>query len=144
MYLTAHRVKSHDEAATGVNVFFHLHGVKDPFASSLGDQELLRLVTESEPGRLVGQWTDLKPGGNTVLSYLDVIAPDGTRGSVLEQALDDLRGALPAEEAQPSLRSHGKVVVAFGAAFGLRGAARLREFDELRLALQTHLAALDG
>lgn len=70
MKLSAQRVMTAAGAA-GVNAFCYLHGpivwLGQPPAE----------VTTSQ-GRLVNSRIQVRPGGNTVLSYLDIVAPDGT------------------------------------------------------------------
>ena len=136
MYLTAHRVRESHGTATGLNVFFHTHDGKDIFAGSHEDVELIRRTTEADPGRLVGKWTELKAGGNTVLSYLDVIAPDGTSKADLTDALEKFRSKIGTR-----LSLHGRygdVLVSFGAVFGLQG-MESQEYDRLREALQRRM-----
>lgn len=140
MYLTAHRVRELQGPATGLNVFFHSHDEHDPFAGSHADLELIRRITEAEPGRLVGKWTELKAGGNTVLSYLDVIAPEGTPRSDLEDALARFRSRVGSEGISVYGR-YGNVLVSFGAIFGLHG-MELQEYDRLRDALQSHMSEM--
>jgi hypothetical protein len=70
MYLTTQRVRN-DEGLEELHAFLHLHGVEaslsDPFE-----------VPQLNPGRLVMDSgpTLIPPGGNSVISYLDIVADD--------------------------------------------------------------------
>lgn len=71
MYITAQRVLSHQSKTFGVNAFLYLHpswpwpGHPPPDAP------------ETEPGQFERHILQITPlGGNKVVSYLDVIAPD--------------------------------------------------------------------
>ena len=70
MLLTAQRVVSPLSRARGVNVYLYLHG------SFVWDRVPNEFLPEANPGELVAQWIQLAPGGNRVISFLDVVAPD--------------------------------------------------------------------
>ena len=68
MYATAQRVQD-QHGRTAIHAFLHRH---DNANCRFPDDP--RTVPQSSPGRLVWQDTrDVKPGGNAVLSYLDLI-----------------------------------------------------------------------
>lgn len=132
MYITAHRVRSRT-GDTGINAFLHLHDDRD---YGLDWSKLdVRRVTEQEPGRLFAERLDVVPGGNHVLAYLDVAAPDGTPLAAVAHALQHMRTAVR-DTPQPWSRSFpGMVYVRFGAVIGLEGAEEI-EFEALSAALQ--------
>jgi hypothetical protein len=71
MYLTAQHVRSL-KGEEEVHVYLHVHGA-DPAAL----QDPLS-VPQNNPGRLVKDSAprQIPPGGNTVISYLDIVAED--------------------------------------------------------------------
>lgn len=84
MYLTAHRVISQDHRRQAVNSFYYIHGY---------DWEPDRLnlfLPENNPGTLLDDMILLSPGGNTVRSYLDIVAPDNTAISTILKSFNEL------------------------------------------------------
>jgi hypothetical protein len=69
MYLTAHHVRS-ASGQEGINAFRYVHG--GYLWHGLPPQG----IPEQDPGVLVEQILNVPPPGNTVRSYLDVVAPD--------------------------------------------------------------------
>jgi len=87
VYALAQRVASPTGTAHGINTFLHLHG--DPVESiDWGDIEY---ITNLKPGRLIDQETEVQPGGNRVLSYLEVVGPDNALPIQLTTALDHVQ-----------------------------------------------------
>jgi hypothetical protein len=119
-------------------VFFHLHGSDSLFSGDVDEDKLLRRVTEAEPGKLVDKRIEIFGPGNEVLSYLDVIAPDGTPWDEIDRALQEFRTDVTVANL-PVHRRLGDILVAFGALFGLRGAQQQEEYDRLRAILQIPL-----
>ena len=134
MYLTAHRAQEPKSRTTAIHVFVHLHDSDELFSGSIGDRGLLQRVTEAEPGRLVDRELTFRVGGNAVLSFLDVIAPDNTPRSQLHGAMASFRDRV-GPGPSPDYERYGSVLVSFGAVFGLQGLER-REYDNLREALE--------
>ncbi|MBM4355945.1 MAG: hypothetical protein FJ109_19515, partial [Deltaproteobacteria bacterium] len=136
MYITAHRVKS-SQGAVGINAFLHEH-TSDEWSRLGWSPPSILAVAEGVIGRTVAQRCDLAPGGNSVLSYLDVAAPERTTVSAVETALDELRRLIETAHAKPYgfespvSGSHGEVGYRFGAVMGLWDQA-LDEYDELRI-----------
>jgi hypothetical protein len=72
MYLTAHRVRSPSTLSEGINSFLYLHG---PYTwRGLPPAG----IPEANPGALAAKRITVRPPGNRVRSFLDVIAPDET------------------------------------------------------------------
>lgn len=81
MYLTAQRVAS-PRQIWGINAFYYEHGpiIWPPNALLMLDQG---------PGTLVEIAAEIEPlGGNRVLSFLDIVAPDGTPRQQIWRALE--------------------------------------------------------
>lgn len=121
MYVTAHRVRARtgDEA---VHAFLHQHGAV-AWPDEVFDWP------EINPGRLIGRRTVFEVGGNNVLSYLDLLAPDGTPASVIEGALEEFRQDLE-ERANPTVMVTGGITIRFGTNLGLEP-QRATAFEEL-------------
>jgi hypothetical protein len=77
----------------------------------------------------------MPPGGNSVRSYLDILAPDGTARARIEQALMALARDLH-ERRNPTVFNHDVVTIRFGVELGLE-ALRSEQLEMLsRPALQ--------
>jgi len=128
MYLSAQRVRS-PRGARGINIAIYRHGGADFSAESwaLPAAELLRRVTEEQPGKRWIERVDVAPGGNSVESFLDLVAPDDTPADALDQAIAALR-----PQAVASTRAHGRfgeVTAAFAVNLGELDIASV--FDEI-------------
>ena len=85
MYVTAQRVFAPATGKAGINVFLHAHQPGElPHPLDLATA---RRVAESCPGKQVAQVLGLRPGGNRILSYLDIIAADDEPPATIGQAL---------------------------------------------------------
>ena len=69
MYLTSHHVRAPSTKQEGVNSFLYVHGAQTW-------QEPPPGVPDENPGTLLAQSISIRPPGNRVRSYLDVVAPD--------------------------------------------------------------------
>lgn len=124
MYLTAHIVR--DSAGNeAMNSFRHWHGSNFAWpvdASTLPD---------TNPGQLDenAMSIGLRPGGNRVRAYLDVLAPDNTSMEELDEALSTLLGDL-SQRHNPTVFSVGRVTVRFGVEIALEE-RRHHTFEEL-------------
>jgi hypothetical protein len=103
MYVSAHRVMSPATGNRGVNIYLYVHG---PVA--------LPPTPEVNPGTLWMQDLQLQPpGGNRVLSYLDILTSDAL-------PLESLRGYLAVlkhtmvENGNPSIAKWGPLWIRFG------------------------------
>jgi hypothetical protein len=124
MYITAHRVRN-AAGLEGVNSFAHLHNDNSwPVDASK--------MPEENPGVLATQRIEVPPGGNTIISYLDVLAPDGWPWEQVDQALTGLWLELNLRESvqspllsavpNPAVYKTGAVTLRFGVRPGLEGA----------------------
>lgn len=87
MYLTAQRVRS--GTRTGINVLLYRHppGLPIAWADPV-------IVVEQDPGELVSAQIEVPPGGNAVLSYLDIVAEESVRSEQVVEHLEGLRGTV--------------------------------------------------
>ncbi len=129
MYLTAHRILKRNTPKTGINAFLHRHDVKALPDIDWEDPNL-DLVVNACPGRLVEKECDLSPGGNEVLSYLDVVSDDATTPMEIQTALDAFQNTLPGKSL-PFVYGIGRIAVRFGAVVGLSGAEEI-EYKALK------------
>jgi len=81
MRLAAQRVMSAD-GRLGVNAFCYLHGPVVWLDQPPSE------VTNAR-GQLVNYTSEVPPGGNKVLSYLDIVAPDDTPSRQLHRKIND-------------------------------------------------------
>jgi hypothetical protein len=128
MYATAHRVRS--PTKEGINAFLSLHAAPSPGAAIDWETPSVQDIAEQHPGILTESDWDLRPGGNTVRSYLDVVARDGTK-------VEDVRAALESFEQQlanaplPHTSTINRIGIRFGAVLALEH-ERVEEFQALR------------
>lgn len=130
MYVTAHRVVPPGGEA-GVNAFLHHHGADFPWPA---DVSLQAALPETTPGELVHSSVAVKPGGNRVRSYLDVLAPDLIPPRALLEALDRFAALLP-RCPNPCVVSLGEVLVRFGVEVAMER-DRGHEYERLRAAVE--------
>ena len=81
IYITAQKVLSPTTGQSGVNAFRYAQAAVRSF----------ELVEVDDPGVLEAQRIQVPPGGNEVLCFLDVLAPDGTEPSAFKLVLETLR-----------------------------------------------------
>ncbi len=125
MYVTAQRVVSsarpdgrRDE---GINAFYHLHG-----SFEWDDQPPPRFMPESDPGVPTDSHVEVRPPGNRVRSYLDIVAPDATPLTDIMQAV----AAVPTPTQLPVKWLRGPVFCRLGVELGLASSWR-RELQRL-------------
>jgi hypothetical protein len=108
MYITAHRVRD-SQGQIEVHSFLHRHDENDcPFPNDPVT------VPQSAPGRLLKKKVVLPPGDNTILSYLDLIAPEGTWSDAWTDPLEQLAEHV-GERQRPLVAHREHLTVIFGA-----------------------------
>jgi hypothetical protein len=80
MYLTAQRVFAPKSKQTGINAFLYTHAGRS-WRVPPGD------IPDRDPGRLKQKTIAVKPPGNRVRSYLDIVAPDDLDPDELQRRL---------------------------------------------------------
>jgi hypothetical protein len=132
VYVTAHRLVTPlgDE---GVNVFLHLHGADFAWPEDPG------ALAKHHPGELEERKTELPPGGNRVVAFLDVLAPDGTGRAAVREAVTALAAELEGR-ASPTWFERGAVTIQFGVDADIAK----RGLEARRAALEELHAAADG
>ena len=123
MYLTAHRVRriKGKNVEVGIDAFLHSHEAQD-FPNTPLDDQVIDWITNKKPGKLIAESVDLVPGGNSVLSFIDIVGKgniDSTRiQDLLDQTEPKIRGMhTPITE----FASTRDLAVRFGITLGLKG-----------------------
>lgn len=80
-YLTAQKVISPVTGRTGINAFRYANAAVRSF----------ELLQTGDVGELEAQQIEVPPGGNDILCYLDVLAPDETQPTAINRVLEALR-----------------------------------------------------
>jgi hypothetical protein len=143
VYLTAQRVRSRNSSvagsgATGISVDYYRHGDDMLPRLSTGVPDLARISTTT-PGKLVSSASDVPPGGNEVLSWLDVAAPDHLMPDELQQHLVAIEGQV-ATATLPKTWADGYVAISLSVR-GVVGEPARHEFVALKNRLLAHLQA---
>ncbi len=80
-YLTAQKVVSPATGQTGINSFRYAKAAVRSF----------ELLQTADVGELEAQHVEVPPGGNDILCYLDVLAPDTAQPAAINEVLEALR-----------------------------------------------------
>jgi hypothetical protein len=137
MYVTAHRASDEGTGASGINAFLYLQGGLAHRVTGDWTGDDVDRVTFHEPGTLAKQQAALDPGGNLVISYLDVIAPDGTAATRIAAALDAFAAVIGTDEI-PVFRVIDHIAIRFS--LGLRlDDVQADEYENLSKAIRAIL-----
>ncbi|WP_437317597.1 hypothetical protein [Sorangium sp. So ce385] len=129
MYLTAQHVYSIAKRKSGINAFMYRHG-----AGAVPGMSWARPVVEPVADEHVGtrgpEHVEIAPGGNRVLSFVDIVTADDTP---IEQVQDAIRtfGATFSPERLPVSTTIGAVAIRFGAQSGLAQGQAHAEFAQI-------------
>jgi hypothetical protein len=107
MILTAQHVRA-SSGTEGINAFCRLHG---PYEWTIPPEDLAS-------GELVNRAISVPPGGNSVRSYLDVLAPDETPTQEIRNAVVAFIGQSRGTPL-PWTRTIGRCTFRFGVELGL-------------------------
>lgn len=128
MYLTAHHVKARDGSA-GVNSYFSRHSHADELRIDWNRLDIAQIADEIG-GETVVQSIEVRPGGNSVLSYLDVVAPEHTDPGFIADSLRMFEYYVK-EGGFPTVMTTPRIGLRFGVIAGLQRLATA-EFRRLR------------
>ncbi|HET7500598.1 MAG TPA: hypothetical protein VFK02_06325 [Kofleriaceae bacterium] len=128
MYLTAHHVRAGDGSA-GINAYLSRHSPADQHRIDWNHLDIARIVDEIG-GETVMQSIELRPGGNAVLSYLDVVAPEGTDPGFIADSLRMFEHYVKADNF-PAIMTAPRIGLRFGVIIGRQRLA-VAEFRRLR------------
>lgn len=107
MYITAHDLVSMRKEP-GINVYLHRHDDDFVWPASPFD------IPEKSPGKIVKKAEELRPGGNRVRVYLDVITPNDTTPDAVRRYLALFLQGIIAKPAFPAAMQAEQTVIRFG------------------------------
>ena len=129
MYLTAQRLYSPAKKKTGINAFLYRHGDEAVPGMSWA-RPLVELVADQHIGTRGPEHVEVAPGGNRVVSFVDIVAADGTPIDQIETAVQTFEARLSPEQLPLSM-TVGVVAIRFGAQFGLAEVQLREEFTQI-------------
>lgn len=102
MLIAVQRVRSLRAHQEGTNIFRYRHsGLNMDFTALNIEDQILRNC-----GKLESYSTEIQPGGNSVLSYLDIAAPDSSNDKII---VNELRQLLDPNTLAPTFRRLGSL-----------------------------------
>lgn len=130
MYLTAQRIQRIKDGKVGINAFLHQHGEHDlPGNMQFDEGDSIDQIINQYPGKLIAESVDLVPGGNRVLSFVDIVGMEDTDRERIQNFLDIVERNIEGIEA-PITESAPDLSVRFGITLGLQG-NEVREYKTL-------------
>ncbi len=132
MYLTAHRVRQTrvQDPEIGINVFMHKHDERAlPQNTKFDNEEIIDQIANNNTGKLVAESTDLPPGGNSILSFIDIVGREDLDKERIQNFLNVVERGI-GEIHHPITKSASDLAVRFGIAYGLKG-HEIREYKVL-------------
>ena len=127
MYLTAQRILRIKDKKGGVNAFLYQHGKHDlPPNAQFSNVDW---ITNQYPGKLIAESVDLVPGGNAVLSFVDIVGKEGLDQEYIQHFLDQMECSVKNIHT-PITKSAPDLAVKFGITVGLHG-HEIREYKTL-------------
>ncbi len=127
MYLTAQRILRIKDKKGGINVFLYQHGKHDlPLNARFSNVDW---ITNQYPGKLIAESVGLVPGGNAVLSFIDIVGREGLDKECIQHFLDQMECSVK-DIHTPITKSASDLAVKFGITVGLHG-HEIREYKAL-------------
>ena len=128
MYLTAQRILRIKDKKGGINAFLHQHGKHDlPPNAQFSNVDW---ITNQYPGKLIAESVDLVPGGNAVLSFIDIVGKEDLDKECIQHFLDQMECSVKNIHT-PITKSAPDLAVKFGITLGLKG-QEVREYKTLK------------
>lgn len=122
MYLTAHRIRriGVNRTHVGIDAFLYQHKDDELPNDFQEDERIVELVVNQMPGKLVAESVDIEPGGNSVLSFVDIVGSEKLDKERIQDFLDQL------EPEVNDIHSHftksaQDIAVRFGIIYELKG-----------------------
>ena len=131
MYLTAQRVRRirGNNTEVGIDAFLHHHDDHELPDKMQEDRYIIDRVVNRNPGKLIAESVDLVPGGNSVLSFVDIVGKEGLDKERIQEFLD--RVGRDVKDTHTSItKSANDIAVRFEVTFGLQG-QESREYNAL-------------
>ena len=123
MYLSAHRVRrtKGKTAKVGINAFLHRHHDNDlPKDTRFDEAEIVDQIANNNTGKLVAESVDLVPGGNSVLSFVDIVGREDLDRERIQEFIDQMESETKGIH-HPITKSAPDMAIKFGIAYGLQG-----------------------
>ena len=135
MYLTAHRVRQMkgEGFKIGIDAFLHQHEEHELPENMQEDNSIVDQIANQNPGTLIAESVDLVPGGNAVLSFVDIVGKENLDQEYIQGFLDQKERDIEhhfQEKHVPFTDSNRDIAVQFGVSYGLRG-QEVREYKAL-------------
>ena len=133
MYLTAHRVYIKKDNICGINAFLHRHEDHDFPEDIKKDISIVDRIANQNPGALIAKSVDLLPGGNAVLSFVDIVGKENIKKEHIQYFLDQMERDVEhhfQESYVPITKFESDIAVKFGVTYGLHG-NEVREYKAL-------------
>jgi len=139
MYAGAQRVRNRERG--GINAFLYSHGSSSIPKTATGHPNLEEVATH-HPGQLVQALTEVPPGWNDVLSFLDVAAPETIAIPEVILQLDRLATEVSTVDLPKTWYPPGAEIAISFSARNLSGEPARQEYDALKRRL-VHLLTRD-
>ena len=123
MYLSAHRVRrtKGKTAKVGINAFLHRHRESDLSKDTRFDEaEIVDQIANNNTGKLVAESVDLVPGGNSVLSFVDIVGREDLDRERIQKFIDQMEPETKGIH-HSITKTEPDMAIKFGIAYGLQG-----------------------
>lgn len=136
MYLTTHRVRRirGEKVEVGINAFLHQHKAHELPEDMQDNKNIIDQITYENPGKLIAESVDLVPGGNSVLSFVDIVGKEGLDQEYIQDFLDQMESDIEdhfQDSYVPITKSVRDIAVRFRITYGLNG-NEVREYKALK------------
>lgn len=136
MYLTAQRIqrikgKEVDVGIdVGINAFLYRHEAGDlPEDTRFDEKDIVEQITQQNLGKLVAESIDLVPGGNSGISFVDIVGRESLDKERIREFLDQMEPDIEGLN-HPITKSAPDIAVKFAIPLGLQG-NEIREYKAL-------------
>ena len=135
MYLTTHRVRRirGEKVEVGINAFLYRHEEPELPDDMQDNKNIIDQVAYENQGKLIAESTDLVPGGNSVLSFVDIVGKEGLNQEYIQNFLDQMESDIEdhfQDSYVPITKSIRDIAVKVGITYGLKG-QEIREYKAL-------------
>lgn len=132
MYLTAHRLQriKGNKVDVGINAFLYQHEAQDlPEDTRFDTEGIIEQITQQNLGKLIAESIDLVPGGNSGISFVDIVGRESLDKERIREFLDQMEPAIEGLY-RPVTKSAPDIAVKFAIPLGLQG-NEIREYKAL-------------
>ena len=132
MYLTAHRIQriKGKKVDVGINAFLYRHEAGDlPEDTRFDEKDIVEQITQQNLGKFVAESIDLVPGGNSGISFVDIVGRESLDKERIREFLDQMEPDIEGMN-HPITKSAPDIAVKFAIPLGLQG-NEIREYKAL-------------